>query len=84
MTYFKRVLIGFGTVLLSTPIALMIWAIPRSQGGEATVSFSTMGLANHLAHSLGFWFLIIVLFTAGFVPSDSSRRDESFCERCLK
>jgi hypothetical protein len=68
MIYFKGVLIGLGTALLGTPIALMIWAIWKSQGGAATVSFSPMGLANHLEHSLGFWVLIIVLFTAGFVP----------------
>jgi hypothetical protein len=72
MIYFKGVLIGFGTVLLGclvTPIALMIWASWKPQGGAATVSFSPMGLANHLAHSLGFWVFIIVLFTAGFVSS---------------
>jgi hypothetical protein len=64
------VLIGFGTVLLGTPITLMIWAIWRPfQGGAATVSFSPMGLASHLAHSLSFWVLITVLFTAGFVLS---------------
>ena len=69
MIYFKGVLIGFGTVLLGTPIVLTIWVIWKSQGGAATVSFSPMGLANHLARSLGFWVLTIVLFTAGFVPS---------------
>jgi hypothetical protein len=69
MIYFKGVLIGFGTVLLATPIALMIWVILKSQGGPAPVSFSPMGLENHLAHSLGFWVLTIVLFAAGFVPS---------------
>ncbi len=72
MIYFKGVLIGFGTVLLGflvTPIALTIWASWKSQGGAATVSFSPMGLAYHLAHSLGFWIFSIVLFTAGFVPS---------------
>jgi hypothetical protein len=71
MIYFKGVLIGFGTVLLGcliAPIVLMIWAGWNSHGGT-TVSFSPMGLANHLAHSLGFWAFIIVLFTAGFVPS---------------
>ena len=68
MIYFKGVLMGFGTVLLGTPIALMIWAIWRSQG-DAGVSFSPMGMANHLAHSLGFWVHIVVLFTAGLVPS---------------
>jgi hypothetical protein len=72
MIYVKAVLIGFGAVLLGclvTPIALTIWASWKSQGGAATVSFSPMGLANHLAHSLGFWAFIIVLFIAGFVPS---------------
>ena len=69
MIYLKGVLIGFGSVLLGTPIALMIWTIWKSQRGAATVSFSPMGLANHLEHSLGFWVFIIVLFTAGFVPS---------------
>jgi hypothetical protein len=72
MIYFKGVLIGFGTVLLGclvTPVALMIWTSWKSHGEAATVSFSPMGLANHLAHSLGFWILIILLFAAGFVPS---------------
>jgi hypothetical protein len=69
MNYFKGVLIGFGTGLLGMPIAWMIWAIWKPQGGAATVSFSPMGLANHFAHSLAFWVLTIVLFTAGFVPS---------------
>jgi hypothetical protein len=69
MNYFKGVLFGFGTVLFGMPVALIIWAIWRSQGGAATVSFSPMGLAHHLAHSLGFWVLTIVLFNAGFVPS---------------
>jgi hypothetical protein len=68
MIYFKGELIGLGTALLGTPIALMIWAIWKSQGGP-TVSFSPMGLAHHLAHSLVFWVFIVVLFTAGFVPS---------------
>jgi hypothetical protein len=66
MIYLKGVLIGFGVALLGTPIALMIWAIGKSQG-RATVSFSPMGLAHHLAHSLVFWVFIVVLFTAGFV-----------------
>jgi hypothetical protein len=68
MIYFRGVLIGFGTALLGTPIALMIWAVWKSQGGAPTVSFSPMGLAHHLAHSLGFWVFIVVLFTVGFVP----------------
>lgn len=58
-----------GTVLVGSPIALIAWAIWRSRGGGGTVSFSPMGLANHLAHSLGFWILIIALFAGGFVPS---------------
>ena len=69
MIYLKGVLIGFGSMLLGAPIALMIWAIWKSQRGAVTVSFSPLGLANHLASSVGFWGLIIVLFTAGFVPS---------------
>lgn len=69
MTYFKGVLIGFGTTLLGTPIALMIWAIWRSQDRAATVSFSPMGLTSHFAHSLEFWVFTIMLFAAGFVPS---------------
>jgi hypothetical protein len=68
MTYFKGVLIGFGSVLLGTPIALMVWMISRTQSGSATVSFSLPGLAEHLAKSLGLWVLIVVLFAAGFVP----------------
>jgi hypothetical protein len=72
MIHFNGVLIGFCTVLLGclvTPIALMIWASSKSQGEAATVSFSPMGLAQHLAHSLGFWLFIVVLFTASFVTS---------------
>jgi hypothetical protein len=65
-------LIGFGTVLLGTPIALMAWTIWKSHG--AAVSFSPMGLTNHLAHSFSFWVLIVVLFIAGFVPSVFSRK----------
>lgn len=69
MIYLKGVLIGFGSVLLGTPIALMIWTIWKSHRGAVTVSFSPLGLANHLSNSVGFWVLNIVLFTAGFVPS---------------
>jgi hypothetical protein len=72
MNYIKGVLIGLASVVLgclAAPVALMIWASRKSPGGGMTVSFSPMGLANHLAHSSGFWIFIIVLFTAGFVPS---------------
>jgi hypothetical protein len=82
MMYFKSVLVGLGTVLLGclvTPIALVIWwswksetankAGPAGPGEVQTVSFSPMGLENHLAHSLGFWVFIIALFSAGFLPS---------------
>lgn len=69
MTCFKGVLIGLGAVLLGTPIALIVWTIWQSRAAATTVSFTPLGLANHLAHSSGFWVLIIVLFTAGFVPS---------------
>jgi hypothetical protein len=65
-------LIGFGTVLLGTPIALMAWTIWKSHG--AVVSFSPMGLTNHLAHSFSLWVLIVVLFIVGFVPSVFSRK----------
>ena len=71
MNYFKAVLLGIGAVLLGclvAPIALVIWASWKSPEGTA-VSFSAMGLASHLAHSLGFWVFILVLFAAGFVPS---------------
>ncbi len=77
MIYFKGVLIGFGTVLLGclvAPIALMMWSGWKSQGGPSAVSFSPMGLAHHLAHSVGFWVFIIVLFTVGFMPFVSSRK----------
>lgn len=77
MIYFKGVLIGLGSVLLgclAAPVALMIWAGRNSAAGGTTVSFSRMGLANHLSHSLGFWIFIIVLFTAGFVPTVFLRR----------
>jgi hypothetical protein len=47
----------------------MFWTGWKSQGGVATVSFSPMGLAYHLVHSLGFWIFVILLFSAGFVPS---------------
>ncbi len=69
MTYFNGVFIGFGSVLLGTPTALVVWVIWKSQREAAMVSFSPLGLANHLANSLGFWVLVIALFTAGFVPS---------------
>jgi len=72
MIYFKGVLIGLGSVLLgclAAPVALMFWARWRSPGVGTTVSFSQMGLANHLAYSQGFWILVLVLFAAGFVPS---------------
>ena len=72
MIYFKSMLVGFGTVLLGclvAAIAMMFWAAWKSHGGAATVSFTPMGLAYHLAHSSGFWVFIVVLFTAGFVPS---------------
>ena len=72
MNYFRGVLVEFGTVLLGclvAPIALIVWAGWKSSGGGTTVSFSPMGLANHLAHSSGFWIFIFVLFTVGFVPS---------------
>jgi len=68
MIYVKSVLIGLGTVLfgcLVTPIAMLIWASWKSKGEAALISFSPTGLA----HSLGFWIFIIVLFTAGVVPS---------------
>src|SRR5947209_5628691 len=65
MMYFKSVLVGLGTVLsgcVVTPIAMMIWwtwksnAANKAGPGEMqVVSFSPMGLENHLAHSLGFW-----------------------------
>ena len=70
MIYFKGVLIGLGSVLLgclAAPVGLMIWAGRNSAAGGTAVSFSPMGLANHLSHSLGFWICIIVLFTASFV-----------------
>ena len=70
MIYFKSVLIGLGAVLLGcvvTPIAMTMWISWKS--GVDTVSFSPMGLANHLAHSLGFWVFIVALFSAGFLPS---------------
>ena len=52
MIYFKSVLIGLGAVLLGcvlTPIAMTMWISWKS--GVDTVSFSPMGLENHLAHS---------------------------------
>lgn len=72
MIYFKGVLIGIGTVLLGclvAPVAWMIWAARRSQDEGATISYSPMGLENHLTHSPAFWVFIIALFAAGFVPS---------------
>src|SRR5579862_9451013 len=70
MMYFKSVLAGLGTVLLGcvvAPIGMMAWTSWNSHS-ETTVSFSPMGLTNHLSHSLGFWVFILVLFTAGLVP----------------
>ncbi len=64
MTYLKAVFIGSGTVLLGVPISFLIWAMWKSKSGAATVSYSPMGLTNHLAHSPGFWCLVIALFTA--------------------
>jgi hypothetical protein len=64
------VLVGLATVLLGCPVAVvvrMIWASRNSQ--VQAISFSPMGLAEHLAHSFSFWALVIVLFTAGFIPS---------------
>lgn len=49
MSYLKGVSIGFGSVVLGTPIAWMIWAISKSQRGATTVPFSPWGLANHFA-----------------------------------
>ena len=69
MIYLKSTFIGFGTVLFGLPIAGIIWAISKSQSGGKTISFSLLGLTNHLSHSLDFWALIIALFTAGFLPS---------------
>ena len=82
MMHFKSVLVGLGTVLLGcvvTPIAMMIWWIwksstaneagPAGPGERQAISFSPMGLENHLAHSLGFWVFIIALFSAGFLAS---------------
>lgn len=72
MIYFRGVLFGLGSVLLGclvAPVALVIWSSWRSADGGTIVSFSPMGLANHLEHSLGFWVFILVLFTAGFVPT---------------
>jgi hypothetical protein len=68
MTYFKSALIGLGSVLLGcvvTPIAMLIWASWRTESGEISIGFSPM----QLAHSVGFWVFIAVLFAAGFVPS---------------
>lgn len=78
--YFKSVLVGLGTVLsgcVITPIAMMIWLIWKSSkeagaagpGEGRAISFSPMGLENHLTHSLGFWIFIFALFSAGFLPS---------------
>ena len=82
MMYFKSVLVGLGTVLLGcvvTPIAMITWwiwkpnstnkAAPAGPGESLAVSFSPMGLQNHLAHSLEFWVFIIALFSAGFLAS---------------
>ncbi len=68
MIYLKSALIGLGTVLLGcvvVPIAMLIWASWKTESEGITIGFSPM----LLAHSVGFWAFIIVLFTAGFVPS---------------
>lgn len=78
MNYFKGVLIGFGTVLLGAPTALVIWVIWRSSQGEApTVSFTSMGLANHLAHSLAFGFSSLCYSLRASCRLYSSRSDDS-------
>lgn len=68
MTYLKAALIGLGTVLLGcvvAPIAMLIWVSWKTESGGITVGFSPIALV----HSVGFWAFIIVLFTAGFIPS---------------
>jgi hypothetical protein len=68
MIYFKRALIGLGTVLLGcvvAPIAMLIWASWTTETEEITIGFSPMAIV----HTMGFWAFIIVLFAAGFVPS---------------
>ena len=68
MIYLKGVFIGLCTVLLGMPIALIVWSIVRFKPAASTISFSPLGLTNHLAHSFGIWVLMLALFTAGFVP----------------
>ena len=82
MMYFKSVLVGLGTVLLGcvvSPMAMVLWWIWTSNTANKagatgprerqTVSFSPMGLEDHLAHSLAFWVFILALFSAGFLAS---------------
>lgn len=81
MIYFKSVLVGIGTMLLGClvmPVAMMLWWFGKANnlaankaetgpGEGLAVSFSPMGLGSHLAHSLGFWVFVVVLFCAGFL-----------------
>lgn len=72
MIYLRAILFGLGTVLLGcliAPVAFMIRSTWSPLEGATTMSFSPMGLASHLAHSLGFWIFIVVLFAAGFIPA---------------
>lgn len=71
MIYFKGALVGFGSVLLGMPIALIVWSFWRSQSASTAVSFSPLGLANHLPE---LWLLIVVLFIAGFASFVLAKR----------
>ena len=70
MTYFKGVLVGFGTVLVGCLIALiaLIVLASRNSHGETTVSFSPMGFINHFGPTRP-WFsvFIIAMFFSGFL-----------------
>ena len=84
MSYFKGVVIGFGTALLGcivTPIVMMLWwfgkaniaaskAGPSGPGERMAVSFSPMGFINHFGLTRPwFWLCITALFFAGFLIS---------------
>ena len=77
MSYFRGVLIGLVAVLLGCLVwlfGMMLWSGVGPQHAAGPVSFSPLGLAQHTAHSLGFWAFLVVLFVAGFAPFAFARK----------
>ena len=66
---FKHVFVGLAAVLLGcvvAPITTIIWC---SLGRTPPLTFSPMGLVNHMTSSSVFWLFLIVLFAAGYAIS---------------